>query len=122
MRAAIELFGSEWCPPCRKAKDIIKASNPEAKGVSFAYIDVGENPEYAMKSLPVIFVGDQQLEGPTAAQLRDALDKLYASVESETDASKDEQARKPQKPNAQWLVFGVFAALGFMGVRTFELD
>ena len=136
MRAAIELFGSQWCPPCGKAKEIITASSPDSKGVKFRYIDVGEDPGYAMKQLPVIFVGDEILEGPTEGKLRAALDRLYAAVAPPPEPTKPEEPMKPdeskppgldegaqatqqQKP---WLILAVFAALGFVATQTLRLD
>lgn len=128
MRAAIELYGSKWCPPCGTAKDIITATSPDSKGVKFTYVDVGEDPGYAMKQLPVLFVGDEVLEGPTQSELKAALDRLYAAVappppepvqpvQPITDTRQD--CARADKP---WLVFAVFLGLGFVGMQTLGAD
>lgn len=122
MRPAIELFGSEYCPPCGKAKDLITATSPADKGVTFKYIDVGEDSGYAMKQLPVIFVGDQVLEGPSSDQLKAALEKLYASVKARADSGGAKTEGKAQRPSAPWGVLTIFACLGFLAVRTLNID
>lgn len=140
MRAAIELFGSKWCSPCGRAKQIIESTNPDARGVTFSYIDVGEDPAYAMKSLPVIFIGDGKLEGPTEEVLRKTLSDFYEALmpkSSEQDLPVDDSAPtdsgliiEPPAPAAvsskskteSYVVGAIFFALGFMGYRYISSD
>lgn len=128
MRAAIELFGSKWCEPCSQAKSIIEATNPQKKGVTFTYVDVTEQPGYALKTLPVIFVGDAILEGPTETKLRAALGVLYASLPAPTDAVKPADESQTRRRNVEtpsdvpWFVLGVFLVFGFVAAQQFSLD
>lgn len=127
MRPAIELFGSPWCSPCGKAKEIILASNPQSKGVAYSYVDVSEDAEYASRSLPVIFVGDDLLEGFDEQKLRAALDRLYASVSPKPQQVPPVPPPSPEPysapPSASSIGFAEvvtivsFAALGFAVTR-----
>lgn len=76
MTASIKMYGTTWCPDCRRAKQVF-----EAEKVSYEWIDISEDPEAAayvekvnggFRSVPTILFpdGDVLVEpsSPTLAQ------------------------------------------------------
>lgn len=66
----IEIYGGEYCSPCRNAKKLC-----ESKGLSYTFKDVTENPDYhkeveaklnrRVTEIPQIFINDSHIGGFT---------------------------------------------------------
>lgn len=115
MRKAIDLFGADWCEPCKKVKARIEQSDPVSHGVTFTYHDASK---YEVERLPLLFVGDDLLEAPSLNEVDLALERLYALAtptkpQPKPEPEPDLQPREGAGPVEALLVFAIFAALGY---------
>jgi arsenate reductase-like glutaredoxin family protein len=112
----IKLFGNPWCPPCKKAKEVIQSTDPSGKGVKFEYKDVSDDPSF--KPLPLIIVGEERLEGFNETELREALDRLYSQVEDDDSEEpayfEDRHLKQPPDTAGKMATYVAFGILGFL--------
>jgi glutaredoxin 3 len=65
-QAAVTVYTSDWCPYCRRAKDLLTQKN-----VVFTEINVDDEPKFreemiarsSRRTVPQIFIGDQHVGG-----------------------------------------------------------
>ena len=77
--AAVVMYTTSWCPYCERARRLLSA-----KGASFDEIDVESAPEKraemhqrsGRRSVPQIFIGEQQVGGSDELVALDAAGKL----------------------------------------------
>jgi glutaredoxin 3 len=63
---AVTVYTSDWCPYCRRAKDLLSQKN-----VVFSEINVEEQPQFreemiarsSRRTVPQIFIGDKHVGG-----------------------------------------------------------
>ena len=63
---AVTLYTSQWCPYCRRAKDLLTQ-----KHVAFSELNVEDQPQYRQemisrsnrRTVPQIFIGDKHVGG-----------------------------------------------------------
>ncbi len=77
----ILVYGTEWCPDCRRAKSVLKKS-----GVEYQWIDIDENPDEqdtvkkinnGMRIVPtIVFPDGDILVEPSNAALSEKLNNL----------------------------------------------
>ncbi len=83
MTQSIKMYGTTWCPDCRRAKQVF-----EAEGVAYEWIDISNDPEAAAlveringgyRSVPTIVFpdGDVMVE-PSSPALAQKLRALKA--------------------------------------------
>lgn len=73
---SVEVYGTSWCPACRKAKDYF-----EGRGIPFRYSDIEANPEARRRKgeitrepvVPVVVIDGQVFTGFQAASFERAL-------------------------------------------------
>ncbi|MHA1304447.1 MAG: glutaredoxin family protein [Candidatus Heimdallarchaeaceae archaeon] len=71
----IIIYTSDKCPYCSTAEKILKEVLDEYNGLfNYKQVNISENKEHNINSLPTIYVGEQKIEGlPEKEQLHTAL-------------------------------------------------
>jgi glutaredoxin 3 len=86
--AEVELYTTNWCPYCTRARTLLRR-----KGVSFVEVDVDEDPKRRQEmtrrakgrtSVPQIFIDGEHIGGSDELAALDAAGRLDAKLGVET--------------------------------------